>query len=341
MMRKLRSSHPGMQKAIDILKSVPAAKINDVAKRFNIPTSTLQSAWSNERRRMKAEIELTEAINSIDKNKIPEQSDCSPWTGRTPSYSQEPTPKKVGSFFESDELLFDLETLPNEGYFFECYNDKRAIPLAFIRRPKAICTIAYKWRGADTAHVLVAKTPYEDGDVLQEFMPIWEKAKFTVAHYGSGFDEPFLAGRLLANGLPPLPPVTMVDTYKMARKHFGKTLNSNKLDYLGEIMGLGNKNKTDATLWVRCSQGDPEALKEMALYNVQDVNLLEKIYDRLRPYVKSKINMNLLTDDAVNRCKSCGSENLEHLGFEMTAATMRDRCKCKDCGHWSSFKAGK
>lgn len=232
-------------------------------------------------------------------------------------------------------LIFDIETLPNAGYFFDIYSD-RGIPLQFIDKAKSVCTIAYKWYGEEESHVIIAK-PYDDGELLKEFLAVWEQANYAVAHYGDGFDVPFIAGRLAYNGLPSLAPVTTIDTYKLAKKHFGKSLNSNKLDHLGEIFGVGKKNKTDATLWVRCAKGELEALKEMALYNVQDVVLLEQVFVKLMPYVRSKLNMNLFIDSPIRRCKQCGSENLEHRGYEMTAATMRDRCKCGDCGSWSSF----
>lgn len=237
-------------------------------------------------------------------------------------------------------LVFDIETLPNRGFFFDIYSD-RGIALQFVEKPKCICTAAYKWLGDKETHVLVASSPYDDKSILEDFLPVYEQADYVVGHYGDGFDIPFTAARLAANGLPPLPPVTSIDTYKLAKKHFGKTLNSNRLDHLGEIFGVGKKNKTDASLWVRCANGEPEALKEMALYNMQDVDLLEKVFLKLLPYVKSKLNLNLFVDDAVKRCKACGSENLSHVGFQLNASTLHDRCKCGDCGSWSSFKAAK
>lgn len=234
-------------------------------------------------------------------------------------------------------LIYDIESLPNEGWFFDIFSD-RGIPLAFVNRPKSICTIAYKWLGEKKAKVLVVDNPYEDRAILEAFMPIWEQADYTVAHFGNGFDYPFLAGRLMANGLPPLPTVTTVDTYKLAKKHFGRTLNSNKLDHLGEILGVGHKNKTDAMLWVRCAKGEAKAMKEMAAYNIQDVELLEKVLTGMLPYVNSTLNFNLFKDVEELICNQCGSNDLQKRGVSVTKLTKKQRYCCQSCGSWQVGK---
>lgn len=232
-------------------------------------------------------------------------------------------------------LIYDIETLPNLGYFWDTISD-RAIPLDFVLKPKSICTIAYKWLGEAETYVLVVDTPYDDKPILEQFLPEWSKADYVVAHY-SRFDKPFIAARLMANGLPSLPPVCDICTYKLAKHHFGRSLNGNKLDHLGSILGVGNKIKTSADLWVGCASGDKESLQKMAEYNVQDVELLEKVFNAMLPYVKSKLNHNLHTDDAVLRCKQCGSDNLQHNGYEYLNSTLKHRYLCKDCGSHSTF----
>ncbi|CAN5394978.1 hypothetical protein BH10PLA2_BH10PLA2_25380 [soil metagenome] len=237
-------------------------------------------------------------------------------------------------------LIYDIETLPNKGYFFDVFSD-RGIALEFIEKPKSIVTIAYKFIGDQQPKVLRANTPYEDADILAKFLPIWESANYGVAHFGRGFDMPFIAARLMANNLPPLPPLPQIDTYQLAKRHFGRSLNSNKLDHLGDVLGLGRKNKTNANLWVGCAQGKRKALKEMAMYNAQDVTLLEKVFVKLLPHVKSTLNMNLLTDEPIQRCKSCGSDKLELKGFELLSSTLRHRFQCLACLAWSTIRPKK
>lgn len=236
-------------------------------------------------------------------------------------------------------LIYDLETLPNLGYFFDLFSD-RGIPTEFIKQPKSICTIAYKWLGDAKSKVLVVENPYDDKAILEAFMPIWEQADYTVAHYGDGFDYPFLAARLMANGLPPLPTVTTVDTYKLAKRHFGRSLNSNKLDHLAHILGLGSKNKTSASLWVRCAEGERKALREMAAYNLQDVDLLQDVLQAMLPYVNSKLNMNLFKDVEEVICNNpiCTNSDLQKRGVSVTKLTKKQRYQCQGCGSWQVGK---
>jgi uncharacterized protein YprB with RNaseH-like and TPR domain len=243
---------------------------------------------------------------------------------------------KSSKFDECRTLLFDIETLPNEGYFFDTFS-KMPIPTAFIKRAKSICTLAYKWLGDTQTHVLIMDEAYKDGGLLEVFFPEYEQAHYVVGHYADGFDVPFIDARLQVNGLPPLPNKMILDTYKIAKKKFGRSLNSNRLDHLGDVLGLGRKNKTDAHLWVGCANNEPSAIEEMAAYNVQDVDLLEAVFLKLQPQFSKKINMNKFIDDAVNRCKTCGNDNLRLIGYEMTASTKRPQFRCGDCGAVSSF----
>lgn len=230
-------------------------------------------------------------------------------------------------------LFIDLETLPNQGFFFDVFSD-RGIPLAFVVRPKSIITISYKWLGDEKATVIKA-TPYNDKKALKEFIPHWEEANYIVFHYGNKFDKPFLAARLMVNGLPPLADVATIDTYLLAKKHFGKTLNSNKLDHLGDILGVGRKNHTDASLWVRCAQGDKEAIQEMADYNAQDVDLLEAVFVKMLPYIRTAFNINLFLDQPEKVCNSCGHSDLQQKGFYMTGSSLKHRFQCKSCKAWN------
>lgn len=248
----------------------------------------------------------------------------------------EATKHTLPAMYGQKILLYDLEVLPNRGFFFDRFAD-RGIPLDFIETGKAICTIAYKWRGSEETHVITAD-PYDDKKAITEFAEIRNQADFVCGHFIDGFDEPFLHGRVLANGLPPLKPLPTIDTYKLAKKHFRNTLNSNKLDHLGELLGVGRKNRTDATLWVRCANGDKDALDEMAAYNAQDVMLLEAVLDKLLPHVKTKLNANIAMDGPTARCNSCGSEALEPAGFVFTSATKKEVKRCTDCGSYSQFK---
>jgi len=78
--------------------------------------------------------------------------------------------------------------------------------------------------------------------------------------------------------------------------------------------------------------GNKQEWKKMVDYNKQDVILLEKIYLRLRPWIKSHPNMGIYLDRAV--CPKCGSGDIEFRGFTMTTTKKYHRFQCKNCGGW-------
>lgn len=236
-------------------------------------------------------------------------------------------------------LIYDIECLPNLGYFFETKSEF-AIPLDFIVKPKAIISIAYKWLGDDEVHVLIGK-PYDDKELLQSFMMVWDRADYAVAHNGDNFDAAMIAARMMANGLSSCSPITTIDTYKLARSKFKRHLNSNKLDHLADVLHCSRKLQTGAGLWVKCANGDREAIEQLGEYNKQDVLVLEEVFVKLLPHVQSKLNLNLFVDSPVQVCKQCGSEDLHLLGFVYTSATLRHKFQCGSCGSWSVFKRKK
>jgi hypothetical protein len=110
-------------------------------------------------------------------------------------------------------------------------------------------------------------------------------------------------------------------------------MTSNKLNDVGVLLGFGEKIKTDIDLWLGCMKDDPQCWKQMEEYNKRDVELLEKIYLKLRPWHIS--HPNLAKPNAIE-CPKCGSEKLHSRGhgfsFKVGSYT---RFQCRSCGGWS------
>jgi hypothetical protein len=61
---------------------------------------------------------------------------------------------------------------------------------------------------------------------------------------------------------------------------------SNKLDYVAQALGVGAKFKHSGfELWIDCMAGDDKAWREMKKYQIQDVVLLEELYQVLLPWL--------------------------------------------------------
>jgi hypothetical protein len=237
-------------------------------------------------------------------------------------------------------LLYDLETAPLLAHIWHPTDDyvshERLIHDSFL------LTWSAKWHGEKKIHSGVVTTweakLQDDSRIVASLAELVREADILVAHNANRFDVPMFNNRLLALGLEPMGPKRAIDTLRLAKQNF--RLAYNKLDYLGEFLGVGKKLKTDFQLWKDCYAGDELALRRMARYNRQDVVLLEAVYDRLLPYVK---NIPRLVEPAFNghlACPFCGSEDMAKRGKHHTNVSTFQRYCCGSCGKYSRSRFG-
>jgi hypothetical protein len=79
--------------------------------------------------------------------------------------------------------------------------------------------------------------------------------------------------------------------------------------------------------------GIPKAWKKMEEYNKNDVILLEKVYERFKPWIKNHLNRNLVEGTDLC-CPTCTSKNFQRRGYNMTSAGKYQRYQCRACGNW-------
>ena len=234
-----------------------------------------------------------------------------------------------------DVLLLDIETAPGLAYFWRPTD--QYIPMDMVVRPGFLLGFGAKWRGQRgfTSH-FVSEHEAPEGDdyqIVEHVASMIRTADVVVGHNIDRFDLPQINNRVLYYELEPLGPVRTIDTLKLAKANLD--LPWNKLDFLGEYLGVGRKLKTDMDLWKSCLDGRGDALKRMARYNKQDVILLEKVLDRMMPYVR---NLRRLVDgdgDGVPTCPTCGSHNLMRRGFDRTQVSTWVKLQCQDCQRYT------
>ena len=135
-------------------------------------------------------------------------------------------------------------------------------------------------------------------------------------------------------GLPKPEPYKQIDMLRVARKQF--RLPSNKLDYVARFLEVeGKLQHKGMSLWRDCMAGNKEAWAIMKAYNIQDVNLLEEVYDKLLPWIDGHPNVALYSEDTEHACIKCGSHDLQKRGFQRTATMSYQRYQCNNCGAWS------
>ena len=233
-------------------------------------------------------------------------------------------------------LLFDIETAPNIGYTWTKYDTN---VIEFIKERYMLC-FAAKWLDEKTTQIhslpdfkSYSKDKTDDKELVTKLWQLVDEADVIIAHNGDKFDIKIMNSRFVANGLQPPSTYRTVDTLKQARKTFG--FNSNKLNDLGMVLGLGKKADTGGfSLWTGCLNGDPASWTKMKKYNKVDVILLEKVYKRLRPWMPQHPNVGI--NFGRHACNHCGSTKTQNRGYSYSKVLKYQRYQCQDCHAWGS-----
>lgn len=241
-------------------------------------------------------------------------------------------------------LIWDIETSHNLAAVFRLISQDYSIPFDNIVQERYVISASWKVLGEPTVHAVSVlddparfkRNPHDDTHVLKTLYGVLSEADVIVAHNGRAYDTKFTEARMLIQGLPPLPPITQIDTLETARRRF--LFNANNLDYLGKVLKVGRKVKTENGLWLKVLQGDTAAIKRMVRYNKQDVLLLERVFLKLRPYMSDHVNRQLF-GGAASACPRCGSAKVQARGVHRAISNVYQRLHCQSCGGW--FRAAK
>ena len=232
-------------------------------------------------------------------------------------------------------LFFDIETAANLAYVWGKYEQN----VIDYEREWYMLSFAYKWNDGVTRAFalpdfdLYRKDPLNDRDLIRKLWELFDEADIIVAHNGDAFDIKKANARFLFHGLNPPSPYKTIDTKKWAKKYF--QFNSNKLDDLGKLLNVGRKIKNEGfDLWLGCIKGDTRSWLKMIQYNKGDVDLLHRVYKKLRGWATNHPSMGVLKDKG-HTCPVCGSHNLQKRGFGVTKVGKYQRYQCLDCGAWS------
>ena len=228
-------------------------------------------------------------------------------------------------------LIVDIETFPNQAFVWGKYDQN---VIRFIEQ-KCIATFAAKWLG--TSKMITAKLPdydgyapgsYDDKAITADIWKLFDEADIIVAHNGDQFDVKYCQARFIVHGMNPPSPFKTVDTKKVVKNV--ANFNSNSMDDLCDLFGLGRKIKTDFDLWEGCIRGNKSAWRKMLEYNVHDVVMLEKLYLKLLPYAVQHPNF---TQGEI-ACPKCNSTNIQWRGLQRAVTCSYRRFQCQKCGGW-------
>lgn len=244
-------------------------------------------------------------------------------------------------------VLWDLETLPNLKEVMKVYPQLSNYPgLTLKASITSVICAGYMTLGADEKIRCInawdfktrwRKNVNDDYAVVKKIAEILSAADLIVTHNGKRFDLKFLQTRLFYHGLPPLPKIPHIDTCAEGKKNL--LAFNNRLDTLAGI--LTDERKTDNggwDLWVRVLNREPKAMKLMTDYCKQDVNVLHKIFLRLKPILKSLPNENLFAGPFAKVCPCCGSMAISKQGIRTRKTGVFQAYRCRNCYSWSQTK---
>lgn len=243
-----------------------------------------------------------------------------------------------------DVILLDIETSYTVSATWGLYKTN----VAMVLREPHIISIAWKYLGEKTTKVVslrdfknYKKDKHNDKELTDFMWKLLDDAKIVVAHNGNSFDYKWIYGRFAVHNITPPSPCQLIDTLLIARSKF--RFNSNRLKDLGKYFNIGSKVETGGIgLWYGCCElDDSKSWTLMEKYNKQDVVLLEKVYERLLPYITNHPNIGLMNENE-RACPNCGSKSVEKRGFNHTRVNTYQRWKCNSCGSWhrSNIKGG-
>lgn len=224
-------------------------------------------------------------------------------------------------------LLVDIETAPNLAFVWGLFNQN--ISIDKIANSGYVLCWAAKWLGHNQIYFDSVEQSTTK-KMLSGIHSLLEEAAIVITYNGNSFDIPTLNKEFVSHGFNPPAPSKSIDLCKVVQSTF--RFASSKLDFVCKALGLPSKVRHKGfELWTQCMRKDPQAWTTMRKYNKQDVAILERLYERLRPWIKGHPNFASMMDKAV--CPSCGGTKFQKRGTSTTRIFQYQRYQCS-CGFW-------
>ena len=240
-------------------------------------------------------------------------------------------------------LVADIETFPMLSYHWRMW--KQNISDAQVVEDVSLMSFAAKWLNQPDAFYIdqrgMGKRMRNHRKTLAAVHKVLSNADMVVAHNGQRFDIPMLQGFMVEEGMPPLPPIKVVDTLLLNRKQFA--FSSQRLGFVSPKFMPSDDAKSKHnefpgfSMWLECLADNPAAWDANKEYNLTDVTALEALYLKLRGWYQGGPNFGPYSAAAEGDhvCPNCGSTGVDRKGYRHTQVGIYQRYRCNDCGAWS------
>lgn len=220
-------------------------------------------------------------------------------------------------------LLWDIET--------DGINADRVICIGYKflgdRKPKLLRASDYQREGL-----------WDDSGMIDAFSKVFATCDYHATWYGSRFDLPVINARIIQSGQKPLPPKPHLDLWKTARYKF-KTGGGNRLAKWQDFLEISEeKTVVKPSIWIKARYGHEPSLKYIYDHCILDVDVLEGVFLKLRPWVEEEPARGLIVDVERGTCISCGSDMLTYQGWRVSKTRRYRQMQCQNCGKWQKEK---
>lgn len=232
-------------------------------------------------------------------------------------------------------LAWDIELTPLTVYSWSLWPNH--IPIQQIEKPQEVMCFGARWYGKNQ---VMFKSTFHHGkkEMLEHIHSLLDEADAVLSWNGAGFDSKHIRREFIENGMKPPSPYVEIDLMKVAKKQF--KFPSNKLDYVAQTLDVGKKVQHEGfQLWLDCIDGSRSAWAKMKEYQLQDVNLLIDLYEKLLPWIDNHPNIHAYSDEHPGGCVTCGSKNIHSHGYKVNSAGRYRRYRCQDCGKFMRGKS--
>lgn len=232
-------------------------------------------------------------------------------------------------------LFYDIETSFCKGHFWRPGFSQNILPHQITDYAKII-SIHWKWEGESKVKNLDWGLKKQcDKKMLEKFIKEMDKADEVVTHNGKRFDTPWIRTRALFHNIPMRHTYNEIDTYKLCKKYLN--LPSNALKEVCKYYGLeAKKDAGGIQTWIDVIyKKDEKALKHLLYYGDGDINSLEDVFNKLKPYVVPNLQYSVLKGGHKFDCPECGRLGYKNKTYTTSAGTIQHYFRCSNengCG---------
>jgi hypothetical protein len=225
-------------------------------------------------------------------------------------------------------LILDIETIPTQAYVWGLFDQN--VGLSQIIKGGGVVSWAAKWAGSDEVE-FSSTNMTSHKNMIHEVWKLLNEADEVVGWNSNSFDLKWLNAAFAVYGFGPPSPYKKIDLMRTVKSQM--KFISNKLDFVSGEFGVGHKLEHEGfDLWVKIMRKDQEAWKRFEDYNVQDVLLTERMYNKLRGWITNGVNRSTVANAFV--CPICGGTHLQKRGKALTTTMTYQRYQCMTCGAW-------